>query len=243
MKRTILGQLRLSRMYYILSASLMIGGGIFGTIIFELMMRLEEVHSEEPTTFEMAFLLACLFGLIVLFSCSISGIGTKFNQTVGMSRTRKGFFIGYTISSFLNSCICGISLLIVSITEQWRLKTWWGAYPCETNFHALLTPSNFFLSILLFTAFQELIGYLILRFERKAFWVLWVFWMIGAIGIPRVMSDMEDHIDSPLAVFGTSVSKAFSRIPGSIWYLAGIAVAFIFIMISYLGFRRHKVTA
>lgn len=243
MKHTILGQLRLSRMHYILSASLIIGGGILGTIVFELMMRLKEVHSEEPTTFEMAFLFACLLGIILLFSRSISGIGTNFNQTVGMSRTRKSFFIGYTISCFLNSCICGICLLIVSITEQWRLKTWWGAYPCETNFHVLLTSSHFFLGILLFTAFQELIGYLILRFERKAFWVLWVFWMIGAIGIPRMMSDMENHIDSPLAAFGFSVSKAFSHIPGPIWYLAGIAVVFIFIMISYLGFRRHRVTA
>lgn len=243
MKHTILGQLQLSRLYYLLSASLIIGGGILGTLLFEIIMRVENAHSEEPTTFEMAFLIAAICGLIVLFSSSMSGIGMSFNRTVGMSRTRKGFFIGYTISCFLNSCICGISLLIVFLTEQWRLKTWWSAYPCETNFGVIFKPANFILMILLFTAAQELIGYLILRFEKKAFWVLWALWMLGAIGIPRVMGDIEEQVDSPLAAFGLSFSRAISGIPGIVWYIAGLAATFLCIGISYLGFRRQKVTA
>ena len=243
MKRTIIGQLRLARSSYLLSAAVVLIGGILGTVIFELIMRLEEVHSDDPTTFEMAFVCGMLCYVINFFVSSISAMGQNFNNTIGMGRTRKNFFIGNTLSCLINSFASAVALFIIYLTEQWRLHTWWNAYPCETNFSRFFTPGVFCFAIILLAILQEFIGFAILRFGKKAFWVLWAIWMLGCLGIPRIIDGVQDGKNSPLASFGRFLIDAASKVPTALWFVIGGGIGLVLFLISYVGFKHQQVTA
>lgn len=243
MKRTIIGQLQLARSSYLLSAAVILIGGILGTVIFELIMRLEEVHSDDPTTFEMAFVCGMLCYVINFFVCSISAMGQNFNNTIGMGRTRKNFFIGYTLSCLINSFASAVALFIIYLTEQWRLHTWWSDYPCETNFSSFFAPGVLCFAIILLAILQEFIGFAILRFGKKAFWVLWAIWMLSFIGIPRIIDDVQDGKNSPLADFGRFLIDAGSKVPTVLWFVIGGVIGLVLFLISYVGFKHQQVTA
>lgn len=243
MKRTVMGQLRLARSGYFLSAAIILLGGILGTVIFELIMRLEEVHSDDPTTFEMAFLFGLLCYVINFFVRNISSMGQNFNNTIGMGRTRRNFFIGYTLSCLINSVISVVSLFIIYLTEQWRLHTWWSAYPCETSFGSFLTPGIFCFAVILLAILQEFIGFAILRFGRKAFWVLWVIWMLSFTGGPRIIDDVQEGRNTPLADFGRFLIDAGSKVPAALWFVIVGVIGLVLFMISYVGFKHQQVTA
>ena len=243
MKRTIIGQLRLARSSYLLSDAMILIGGILGTVIFELIMRLEEVHSDDPTTFEMAFVCGMLCYVINFFVSSISAMGQNFNNTISMGRTRRNFFIGYTLSCLINTFASAVTLFVIYLTEQWRLHAWWSDYPCETNFSSFFAPGVLCFAIILLAILQEFIGFAILRFGKKAFWVLWAIWMLSFIGIPRIIDDVQDGKNSPLADFGRFLIDAGSKVPTALWFVIGGVIGLVLFLISYVGFKHQQVTA
>ena len=243
MKRTIIGQLRLARSSYLLSDAMILIGGILGTVIFELIMRLEEVHSDDPTTFEMAFVCGMLCYVINFFVSSISAMGQNFNNTISMGRTRRNFFIGYTLSCLINTFASAVTLFVIYLTEQWRLHAWWSDYPCETNFSSFFAPGVLCFAIILLAILQEFIGFAILRFGKKAFWVLWAIWMLSFIGIPRIIDDVQDGKNSPLADFGRFLIDAGSKVPTALWFVLGGVIGLVLFLISYVGFKHQQVTA
>ena len=243
MKRSIIGQLRLARSSYLLSAAMILIGGILGTVIFELIMRLEEVHSDDPTTFEMAFVCGMLCYVINFFVSSISAMGQNFNNTISMGRTRRNFFIGYTLSCLINTFASAVTLFVIYLTEQWRLHAWWSDYPCETNFSSFFAPGVLCFAIILLAILQEFIGFAILRFGKKAFWVLWAIWMLSFIGIPRIIDDVQDGKNSPLADFGRFLIDAGSKVPTALWFVIGGVIGLVLFLISYVGFKHQQVTA
>ncbi len=242
MKRTLIGQLRLARNHFIATAMLVLGGGLFGTVLFELIMRLEEIHDEAPTTFEMAFFIAFVCYIINFFVHGISGVDQSFNQTIGMGRTRKHFFIGYSLTCLLNSLIGVATLLIVYATEKVRLNAWWSAYPCETDFLKYATPGLVCFLILALAILQMFISYTLLHFGKKAFWVFWAIWMFGCLVVPRVIDDVEDGKQSALAKLGNLVIDIATSIPAGAWLGIGAVTALIMYAISYFGFKRQHVT-
>ena len=243
MLRTIKGQLQISIPSIFGSFILVLGGGIFGTVLFELIMRLDEVNDEAPTTFEMSFLMGLLTIAIIIFVYAMKGAEREFNNTIGMGRTRKGFIIGHFIVSLLTNLLCILALEIIYVCEQLRLDAWWSQYPCETHFSTTFSlPLLFFLAVVL-SMVQEYMGFLIIRFGKKAFWGIWALWMFCCTGIPRIVEDMDQGKNSIFASMGHGFLNIIHSVPLTIWYLIVFAVSVLLLFITYLGYSRQHVTS
>lgn len=245
MKRTLLSTLRQGTSFYVLTPCLILGFGLFGTILFEVTMRVSvtaESHLETPTTFEMAFLMSMMGFAAFVFLFAMQYMQRQFNNAVGMSRTRREFFIGSLLCASLSAVLGIVSLYVVAWTEQLRLRYWWGGYPCETGFLVSFTPPVIIFFMLAVIVLSQFIGVLFLRFGKLVFWVLWTFWMLGAILIPRIIDDVEEDRQTTFSGIGHAVVRIVSSLPLFAWLLIGTVVLAGLLVISYRMLMRQQVT-
>ena len=241
MKKTIIPMLRQGFPFYLLSFCFVLGFGLFGTVFFEIVMRVSESHTEEPKTFEMAFLMSLIafMGLIFLFSMLM--VQRHFQSTVGMSRTRKSFFAGSLLCSAV-AALFGIAALFISaLTEQLRLRYWWSGYACESRYLASFTPAVLLFFLFAFVVLSQLMGALFLRFGKLAFWVLWVMWMVGALFFPIIKDDLEEKRHTVFATVGHIFTQVITSLPLFAWLLIGTGVLCILLFLSYRMILRQQV--
>ena len=241
MKRTLLPMLRQGIPFYITTFFFVFGFGLFGTILFEVTMRLSEVKAENPQTFEMAFLMSVIAFMGVIFLFAMQIVQRSFQTAVGMSCTRKSFFAGSVLCALVSSIFGVAALFIVSLTEQLRLRYWWSEYPCESRDLESLTPAVLFFFMIAFVVLSQLIGVLFLRFGKLAFWVLWLTWMIGCFIIPRVKDDMDEKRDTVFSGIGHIIGQIVTGLPLFAWLLIGTAFLAVLLLISYRILMRQQV--
>lgn len=244
MKKTVRFMLKQSVPFYLLSFFVVLGFGLFGTILFELIMRLSIVTtSEEPQTFELAFLLSLIAFGAVTYLFSMLVVPRQFQSVVGMSRTRESFLAGSLLCSFV-SALSGIAALGISAaTEQLRLRHWWNDYPCESHLLASFTPALLLFSVFAFVVFSQFMGVLFLRFGKLAFWAIWLVWMIGAFFIPLVMDDLEEERRTVFFYIGRAVLQVFSALPLFVWLLLGAGCLCGLLFFSRRMLLRQQITA
>lgn len=244
MKKTVLFMLKQNVPFYILCFFFVLGFGLFGTILFELIMRRSVVTaSENPQTFEMAFLLSLVAFMAGTFLFSLLAAPRNFQAIVSMSRTRKSFFAGSLLCSFASALSCIAALSISAATEQLRLRHWWRGYSCESHLLASFTPAVLLFSIFAFIVFSQFTGALFLRFGKLAFWTIWTAWMIGSFFIPRVMDDLEEERQTVFSLIGRAVLQVFSALPFFVWLLLGTGILCGLLFLSYRMFLRQQITA
>lgn len=242
MKKTVLSMLKTGIPFFGLSFCFVLGFGLFGTVFFEVVMRVSESHSENPQTFEMAFLMALIafMGVVLLFGMLY--LQRHFETAVGMSRTRKSFFIGSLACAFVTA-VCGvIALYISALTEQLRLRHWWSGYPCESHYFASFTPMVLVFFLFAFTVLAQFIGVLFLRFGKAAFYVIWILWMVGCFTIPRAMDDLKEERDTLFSNIGLTFKQIITGLPLFAWLLIGAGVLCVFLLISYRMLLRQQTT-
>lgn len=233
MKKTVLSLLKMGIPFFTLSFCFVLGFGLFGTVFFEVVMRVSESHAENPKTFEMAFLMSLIafMGVALLFGMLF--LQRHFETAIGMSRTRKSFFAGSLACAFATS-LCGTAALYLSaLTEQLRLTYWWNGFVCESRYFAAFTPMTLVFFLLAFTVLAQFIGVLFLRFGKAAFYVIWLFWMAGCFIIPRALDDLEKEQDTLFSNIGLVLKQIISGLPLFAWALIGTGVLCGFLFISY----------
>lgn len=241
MKKTLLPMLRQGIPFYILTFFFVFGFGLFGTIFFEVLMRVSEVKSENPQTFEMAFLMSLIAFMGVIFLFAMLIVQRNFQIAVGMSRTRKSFFAGSVLCA-LTAAVPGVAaLFIVSLTERLRLRYWWSEYPCESKYLESITPAMLFFFIFAFVVLSQLIGVFFLRFGKLAFWVLWFAWMFGCFIIPRIKDDMDEERNTVFSGMGHMIRRIVFALPFFAWLLIGTALLVLLLFISYRILIRQQV--
>lgn len=241
MKKTLLPMLRQGIPFYFLTFFFVFGFGLFGTILFEVTMRLPEGRGENPQTFEMAFLMSVIAFMGVLFLFAMLIVQRNFQTAVGMSRTRKSFFAGSVLCALVSAVFGIASLFIVSLTEQLRLRYWWSEYPCESKYLESITPAVLFFFMIAFVVLSQLMGVLFLRFGKLAFWVMWLAWMIGCFTIPRIVDDMKEERDTVFSGIGHMVRQIVFGLPLFAWLLIGTALLVLLLFLSYRILMRQQV--
>lgn len=242
MKKTMLTMLKSGIPFFILSFCFVLGFGLFGTVFFEIVMRVSESHAASPETFEMAFLMSLIAFMGVAFLFAMLHVQRNFETAVGMSRTRRSFFAGSLLCAF-TTAVCGCAALyLTALTEQLRLKHWWSAYPCESGYFAAFTPTILAFFLFAFTVLAQFIGVLFLRFGKAAFWVIWFLWMVGAFTIPRAISDWESEQNTVLSHIVLTLKQIISSLPAFTWSLIGTGVLCLMILISYRMILHQRVS-
>lgn len=242
MKRTIFSMLWQNALSYLFTVCFTLGAGLFGTVLFEVPMRLSGVYEEAPTTFEMAYLMALtgFFACILFFA--MQRVQRAFNDTVGMSRTRKDFFIGSTLSAGIAAFLGIMSVLLVGVTEQLRLTRWWSDYPCETSFLQSFDLPYLLLFWLVFVVLSQFIGALFMRWGKRVFFVFWGLWMFSSIIIPRVKDDMQEERRTIFSQLGCWCREIASLFPPEAWLLIAVLLLLALLTLTWRLFRRQQVT-
>lgn len=244
MKKNIAGTLGLRASNFWIMACFTLGASAIGTLIFELIMRLEAVYEEAPTTTEMGTLCAVVAFVADLFLFAMLGKGghQSFNMAVSMSRTRKNFFISNIVCSAVTAAVGIACILFVSFTEHLRLTYWWGEYPCETNYRSL--PMLFYLLFMgfAFICLSQFMIVLFLRYGKHGYFVLWILWMVCAMIVPRIISDTKNQRQTPFAAAGRFIAALISSLPAAVWMFIAFLFLLLLLAVSYRMFLRQQVT-
>lgn len=244
MKKNIAGTLRLRASNFWIMACFTLGASAIGTLIFELIMRLQAVYEEAPTTTEMGTLCAVVAFVADLFLFAMLGKGghQSFNMAVSMSRTRKNFFISNIVCSAVTAAVGIACILFVSFTEHLRLTYWWGEYPCETNYRSLSMLFYLLFMGFAFICLSQFMIVLFLRYGKRGYFVLWILWMVCAMIVPRIISDTTQQRQTPFAAVGRFLIALISSLPAAVWMIIAFLFLLLLLAVSYRMFLRQQVT-
>lgn len=217
------------------------GGSVLGTGIVLVVLRTNTTDNEYMKA---GNIMALLLGAIVFLFMGILAIKGDFNLAIGMGKTRKNYVVARYLLSMLNVLIILGIVWITGTLEGGIYKVIYPNSVCRFDLGELLFRPQLVLGILLaLPAVILLLGVLLLKYGKIAFWVLWCIWMVGCLGIPRIMAAVVEHPDSLMGRFGEAVIKFFMK--ASLWgvfgVLAGIAVVAMTVTIYVI--RNQQVTA
>lgn len=152
---------------------------------------------------------------------AIGQMWTGFNMAVSMNSTRRHFFVSYYLVIFAGALI-GLGLVgIIGWAENNFYK---GVYPGQLPAIDILAFLKNY-GILIMAVLVMALGFcgtLLLRFGRKAFWVMWAAWMIGFLGVPRVIDAAQDAPGSVFGIIGNKMILLFRGMPEGAWVVMGI---------------------
>lgn len=166
-----------------------LGSFLFGFGIMAIILCWsEDAESSYPLGALFAFLMTAL---LVCFFGGLSFIH-EYSDAVNMGRTRKSFVTAYAVVSILEFLVCNFAVYILYKTEiniyirmgkpvEFQKESWGIA------FWILLCIVLAIFEV----AVQLFIGAVILRFGKKALWVLWALWMFICIAPGRVSNEAE----------------------------------------------------
>lgn len=240
MQRALKAQLKLHQALIIRNFFIVMAGGLLGTILFEIIMRLSEVHQEFPTTFELATIASFFTCLLTILYTTIS-MEQHFNNAVSMSCTRLYFLIGHFICNLLYLLSGAFAIILTYCMERLRIQAWWSAYPCESEFSAIFRPLPIIIFLLCGLILEEFLGYLFIHFGKNAFWMIWIVYMVCLLLIPRINKAMEEEQNSLLARLGYGCVNLYKRVPPATRFLIFGILLLGILSITIFGIKREQV--
>lgn len=201
---------------------LVFGGGLLGFVLQQIMLHFD---AEAETWFELATVMSGVVGVIFLLFTILLSVGIYFNIEVSMGFTRKKYFLS-AFAMWTAACLLSAAAMaLVCLAENAANRALHPALGCETDFLPYLLKWSVPAAVVL-TALSLFGGALIVRFGRRAYWILWGCWMFLCIGGPRIGEAMTDAPNSVFGRLGRVVAAVIAAVPGNAWiWLAGIAAA------------------
>lgn len=218
---------------------LVVGGSLFGSIIFRIICHFaKDVDEFVPIGFIAGF---SMLGMYVIIAKVLS-LPQNFNLMVGMGKTRKRFFL---VDFGMDTVVTiGAVLLLILLTVIEVLVNG-AAFNEAANFQEPDLVARIIGCALLGTfsllTVLELAGACVLRFQKYAMWTLWCLWMFLCLGGPKLI-DISDA--APNSVVGRIFRAVGDVVSGfTPWMWVGIVVAgsFICLVLSYLIIRKESV--
>lgn len=170
---------------------------VFG-LIFTQMMRV--AGPVEPA--EMALYMG--FSLLI-----------NFKLQVGMGSTRKDFLVSSYIVGAVSSLVLVFFVAAAAAVSQAAYSRIYGTKDILDVTPVVLKwgiPAAFSLP-----AVSSMCGALILRFGKRAGWIIWAIWMIGCLGFPWMAETVSGMPDSEIGKVGTSAVSMLRNIPDGMW--------------------------
>lgn len=197
---------------------------------------------DEPTSFEIGTLLITM--VTVLFTVFLGAVGFKeeFNKAVGMGVARRQFVPAYFATSIIFICIqYGIACLS-HIFEVWEINTFWSSYEKETGVEAFMFSKYVIIIIVAAALIQLLGGSCMLRFGKKAYFVLAMGWMIFCLAPGQIGKAIERNNDGIVSRMINSVGDFVDRYADSWMIVLGVTFMLICAGLTYLIIRKQQVT-
>lgn len=217
---------------------IMLAAGIVGMSIMFAMMKFDVADGEW-------FCLGTMLGGIVAafygFIWISAGIGFYFNMEVAMGCSRKEFFFSYYLTGFVMNGVYAIIMAIMCIIENALGRMLYPGMENDIDLLSYIIRGGIPVVVVL-TVTGGFCGTLVLRYGKKAFWVLWTIWMVLCLGGPRISDAVSDAPDSVFGKIGTAVEVLLESVSVNIWILFGAAIVAACGVADFLMLRRQQVT-
>lgn len=238
MLRLIRKQLRAQGTDVIWGPVIMLAVGIIGLCIMFAMMKFDIADGEW-------FCLGTMMGGIVAvfygFIWISAGIGFYFNMEVAMGCSRKEFFFSYYLTGFVMNGIYAVILVLMCMIEDALGRMLYPGMENEIDLLSYIIRGGIPVAVSL-TVIGGFCGTLVLRFGKKAFWILWTIWMVLCLGGPRISDAMSDAPDSAFGKIGAAVEVLWESVSVNIWIMFGAAVVMVCGVADFMMLRRQQVT-
>lgn len=223
---------------WILMGVLALAGTLFGGIMAYVLRGTEGgIDSFFPLGVLMGIILTVFYSALSI----MTGVGNYFNMEISMGCTRKEFFISYFMVSFIWNVVGVVWLSLLCIAESSLARLAAPGVKQEVDFLPYLWEGGIpaALAIPMIAGF---LGALVMRFGKKAFWIMWAVWMILVLGGPRVADAMEEAPDSLYGNIGTALASMVKAVPGNAWIILGTTVSLACFAGTYILLRKQSVT-
>ena len=211
--------------------------GVMGWVIMYFMT------SRDPEVTSYAGLGGLMAAIGLLFYTIVSAVGqmwTGFNLAVSMNSTRKHFLASYYLVIF-PATLVGLALVgLIGWVEESFYRSIYPGLSSAMDFQHYLVRYGILAAAVLVLVLG-FCGALLLRYGRKAFWIMWAAWMITFLGIPRILDAVEDAPGSVFGIIGNKMILLLRGMSDTAWIALGIVLGVICLAGTYGILRRQQV--
>lgn len=169
--------------------------------------------------FSGVIVIAFTFFFHIFINCF--GFIPEFNIAVSMGETRKRFVWSYYCFSIIEMLlIIGLGFMIGKI-EKIIISLCYPQQECIELFWNHINIFMIVVMIVIFSGVELLVSAFLLRFDRKAFWILWCIWMIGCLG-PAYITKHDEIAEKILGVLEHVLAAKSLYVTLSVVLLLGI---------------------
>ena len=207
------------------------------TILLTVIMA----YGKENTVFEIGTFMVIVMIIVLSIMVGTVKFTTQFNNAISMGKTRKNFFVSYTVVTIVMTSLEAIMVYAFHYIERMEFRIFYTAIPLEFDMSTVLRVPYVMMAVLLCSTLQLLLGSMVLRFGRKFFWAIWAVYMMICLLPSRVEKAMDSGSDSVLATFGRWVSTVFSGLTPQFLFLWSVIFIVVCLVISGMSLRKQQV--
>ena len=168
---------------------------VCGIIGMGLMPVLRYVDEEIPFLALGAILMVVLW-LLINLCLSLFSYQNTFDLIVSMGCRRKDFIISQIITVYINMLFELGVIGFIYLIEKMLYRFVYSAYGIDDITSYLWKPKMIWILFMLIPACRLLVGALILKYKKKAFWILWAIWMVCSLGCGRFITYLLENQQS-----------------------------------------------
>lgn len=215
----------------------MLVAAVFGMVLVAIIVYVDS----ESYALMGGFLAALLWAVVNVFVIA-STFERRLSVAVGMGRTRREFFLCRIAVIALNTALELLLLWGIDLVERGLSSLLYTGLSCEFDMMPyLLKPGMIAGLLLLVPAVGMLLGMLLTRFQRKAFWGIWLLWMLGSLGLPKIMHMVHDNPDSLAVRIMNGIMQTVSTMGVYAGLGAALVCSLVMLAVSYLMLQRQEV--
>lgn len=209
---------------------------VCGIIGMGMMLLLYLADGEIPF-FALGAMFMVVSWLLINLCLSLFSYQNIFDLIVSMGCRRKDFIISQIITVYINMLFELGVIGIIYLTEKMLYRFVYSVYGIEDFTSYILKPKMIWILFLLIPACRLLLGGLILKYKKKAFWILWAIWMVCSLSCGRFITYLVKHQQSWIVVGITNVMNMS----------IGVQMLFVLVLtsamltVTYFLSRKHAV--
>lgn len=228
--------LKLQKSVFLVNLAAELGGFLFGFLIVNLVMRLDD---DPGSWFCMGTMMALVVSVVFVFFYGSFGYSGEFQVAIAMGRTRMAFMGSYALRLLMQLLADYVVLLGLYHLELAVYPLLFPAYGNEVAFSFLtdwriLLPSA--LGILIVAMF---IGTLYGRYGKKGIWASYLIWLFCCFVLPRLFDD--DLGSGVLDQAALGVRMVLAAVSPAAWGTLGAVLAAGMVAATILLGRRQMV--
>lgn len=211
----------------------LLASGVLGMFLMPILIYMDV----EMPYIAFGTLIAVFLWLLINFILGLFGYQNNFDLIVSMGCRRKDFIISQIVVVYINLLLELGVVGLVYVLEKMLYQVVYSSYEMFDITVYILKPKIMLVLFLLIPAFRLLIGAFVLKYKKKAFWIIWAIWMLGSFGSGRLIPYLAHHPKNWL----WQCVLSMINLPGSVQMLMVLLLTIVMLSGTYLLTRKQAV--